>query len=1052
VYEVGNVKATAQMMIDGHTTYTVDAEKELARGFTPTNTINNNIDILAWTMEPPLNVEPKLETFKLKFTGFPWVNNNALNEVTYTTNNNVTLNTVAGRGYTVSANFENTSLNAAYSSIRMQIVDAANNNIILADVPMTATQAYSCNFIETTDRQISVRFWCKIGTNNVCKIDNIILTEQMLTKQYPQTYNTKILHYNYDLISGKVNKVIYQPKKPDQFIHRYEYDADNRITDIYTSRDGIIETHEAKYFYYPHGPLSRIELGEDVVQGVDYYYTLQGWLKGMNSSAIMENNDPGKDGSAGCNSLVPKDQYNTLLAYYQNDYMAINGLPNADYEFNSQTMPFYSGLQKNKGLFNGNIACIANGLPALAGSTPNDKSKSWLLEEYKYDQLNRLVASSATLPNANGVGFNNNPNSKVRTSYKYDGNGNITELVRTAYLSDGVTTALLDSFKYVYAVNSATGKLESNRLYHVKDPVDKNAFTEDIDDQGAYTQPNENSTANTNYDYSDIGELAKDKAEGIDTIIWNVYGKPSKVYFNNGKPSLQFLYDATGNRVAKLLKNVNPKATNDTTYAVTYYWRDAEGNVLATESKKYFAFPSATTSNISHTTEVEYNIYGSSRLGVYQDTIPHDVVSLNPYGKYVREKMHRQYELTNHLGNVMATVSDVKTYNGSGYIANVVEAQHYYAFGMTMPNKTYFTNKYGSMFRTRWGYNGAENIDEIYGRRNYIELGERGIDTRLGRLNWSKDRLANKFSYQSPYVFAANSPLAMIDHEGNQKMFYLFFIEEKKDQFLSKKDKKDIAKKVQMILDLNGIGDINVAAYNSNKRQDVNIFDNTDIVVYISSAKLLSSQGLNVSEGGNAEQGNDIEASVNLDIYKLLKDSRPSIIVNDYISKTIAHEGGHNYKTKVGIEKDDYAFHPYSEPNLMSPGTSSQLARQIKYAEGYKFRNAKELYNSDSYLKSFCSNEDSPSNLFSPNISKSLNFIYSDKTAIQDFLYDGFSKGMNGIGINFSHIYNYSNDIGNYSIGIFNTNYSTLLFTNQGTYLPSKNNASNNFKNVTPIE
>jgi hypothetical protein len=213
------------------------------------------------------------------------------------------------------------------------------------------------------------------------------------------------------------------------------------------------------------------------------------------------------------------------------------------------------------------------------------------------------------------------------------------------------------------------------------------------------------------------------------------------------------------------LKNVNKNTTNDTTYAVTYYWRDAEGNVLATESKKYFAFPSATTSNISHTTEVEYNIYGSSRLGVYQDTIPHNIVSLNPYGEYVRQKMHRQYELTNHLGNVMATVSDVKTYNGSGYAANVVEAQLYYPFGMTMPNKTYRTSKYGGLFRTRWGYQGQEMIDEFYGAGIHLDFTHRGANVMLGRF-FKPDPLFRSFPWNSNYAFSENDVIRSIELEG----------------------------------------------------------------------------------------------------------------------------------------------------------------------------------------------------------------------------------------------------------------------------------------------
>ena len=77
----------------------------------------------------------------------------------------------------------------------------------------------------------------------------------------------KRLDYEYDLISGNVNEVVYQEGELDLMIHRYEYDADNRIVNVETSTDGVFYDDDAKYFYYAHGPLARTELGENQVQG-----------------------------------------------------------------------------------------------------------------------------------------------------------------------------------------------------------------------------------------------------------------------------------------------------------------------------------------------------------------------------------------------------------------------------------------------------------------------------------------------------------------------------------------------------------------------------------------------------------------------------------------------------------------------------------------------------------------------------------------------------------------------------------------------------------------
>jgi YD repeat-containing protein len=72
----------------------------------------------------------------------------------------------------------------------------------------------------------------------------------------------KLTAYNYDLISGKVNQVNYQPHSADAFYHQYSYDAENRITRVRTSTDSIEWQNDASYTYYRHGPLARVQLGD----------------------------------------------------------------------------------------------------------------------------------------------------------------------------------------------------------------------------------------------------------------------------------------------------------------------------------------------------------------------------------------------------------------------------------------------------------------------------------------------------------------------------------------------------------------------------------------------------------------------------------------------------------------------------------------------------------------------------------------------------------------------------------------------------------------------
>ncbi len=61
----------------------------------------------------------------------------------------------------------------------------------------------------------------------------------------------KVITYNYDLVSNKVNGVDYRHQfgtpAPDAFYHRYLYDAENRIVQVMTSRDSIVWEQDAAY-------------------------------------------------------------------------------------------------------------------------------------------------------------------------------------------------------------------------------------------------------------------------------------------------------------------------------------------------------------------------------------------------------------------------------------------------------------------------------------------------------------------------------------------------------------------------------------------------------------------------------------------------------------------------------------------------------------------------------------------------------------------------------------------------------------------------------------
>ncbi|MGN6293130.1 MAG: LamG-like jellyroll fold domain-containing protein [Chitinophagaceae bacterium] len=543
----------------------------------------------------------------------------------------------------------------------------------------------------------------------------------------------KRIDYDYDLISGKVNRVDYQPGKGDQFFYKYAYDADNRLTRSYSSRDKLVWSEDASYTYYLHGPLARTELGHYKVQGVDYAYTVQGWLKGINGTELTPSKEMGNDGfKPSPFARVSRDVYAFSLGYYQGDYAAIGGAsaPALQRSFSPETGPVSADNSGNN-LFNGNISHTT-----LALSRINSANIAGYA--YTYDQLNRLVAMDA-----HDVGVQSNSWSKAqlisayRERISYDANGNILQ-----YLRDGQSPLAMDSLNYKYT-RDGQGRLQNNRLTHVRDAVSSGNYAEDIDDQPA-----------GNYGYDRIGNLKQDLSATINDLKWSVYGKLRYIAKLSGSGTfITYGYDASGNRTYK-----EDSVTAGGSKTRSYYVRDAQGNVLAVYGKR----------NSGPLKWEEQHLYGSSRLGLWRwDTLVPVGPPVVGDGDYLYDSVllgSRQYELTNHLGNVLAVVSDKKVGNDSSgvvnyYLAEVLSQGDYYPFGMGMVGRKF---RVGDLYR--YGFNGMEQDPETKGDGNSYSTLNRIYDPRLGR--WLSIDPIIKHG-ESPYSGYHDNPIMFNDPFGD---------------------------------------------------------------------------------------------------------------------------------------------------------------------------------------------------------------------------------------------------------------------------------------------
>ncbi|WP_375577558.1 RHS repeat-associated core domain-containing protein [Marivirga tractuosa] len=233
----------------------------------------------------------------------------------------------------------------------------------------------------------------------------------------------------------------------------------------------------------------------------------------------------------------------------------------------------------------------------------------------------------------------------------------------------------------------------------------------------------------------------EDVPEGT-TIEWTPYGKVRTVTKAAENLTIDYRYDAAGNRIAKIIDDNGTVTTNR-------YIRDASGNVMAV---------------YQDTTTLEHHIYGSSCLGLALEKSRPGQLKLG----------HRQYELSNHLGNVLAVITDNvnmvnSTENSQWYDSKawptLVKTNDYYPFGLAMGGRTSQFSENDSV-AYRYGFNGKEKDVDF---NNHYDYGFRIYNPRIAKF-LSVDPLTKSYPWNSPYAFAENDVIRSIDLEGGEKL------------------------------------------------------------------------------------------------------------------------------------------------------------------------------------------------------------------------------------------------------------------------------------------
>jgi RHS repeat-associated protein len=124
----------------------------------------------------------------------------------------------------------------------------------------------------------------------------------------------------------------------------------------------------------------------------------------------------------------------------------------------------------------------------------------------------------------------------------------------------------------------------------------------------------------------------------------------------------------------------------------------------------------------------------------------------------------KRFELSNHLGNVLAVISDRKLQVldanmtlGHYFAADIWASTDYYPFGSQLMGRSWQAGQY------RFGFQGQEQDQEFYG--GAVSYKYRVHDPRIGRF-LSIDPLAPDYPWNSPYAFSENRVIDGVELEG----------------------------------------------------------------------------------------------------------------------------------------------------------------------------------------------------------------------------------------------------------------------------------------------
>jgi RHS repeat-associated protein len=423
---------------------------------------------------------------------------------------------------------------------------------------------------------------------------------------------------------------------------QFTYDAAGRMTGTTKSFSGAVGTVTkvlANKVYNELGELQTKILGptsglnEGPVDQLTYDYNIRGWLLGINrnylnsgTSIAITNAPP-----------TPGNYFGEELAYDNLNSM--------------------SGMSYTVAQLNGNMA------GSVWKSSGDAVPRKY---DYVYDNANRLLAANFTQitpTNAQALNF--------AATMSYDANGNITAMTQNGYQLGKPAINPIDNLTYTYFP-------ASNQLKNVVDGANN---TQTILGDFRSSQAYMNSLGGiktgsaTDYAYDPDGNLVVDqnKDMGIITstsqtngISYNFLSLPQLVTLNGNKGTVQFIYDADGNKLQKI--------TTENSGSVTYNGTSYTGVAITTTTTyigefvyQSVSYPNNTVLNAStlqHGDILQFASHEEGRIRLlYYNTTSSNIPTGYAFDYFIKD----------HLGNTRMVLTD-EQYTAPPYEATMEPA------------------------------------------------------------------------------------------------------------------------------------------------------------------------------------------------------------------------------------------------------------------------------------------------------------------------------------------------------------------------------------------